>query len=214
MSDSKHARPTLVLLVRHGLTETTGRILPGRAPGLHLSEAGRRQAEAAAARIAALGGVGAVYSSPRERARETAEAISAVTGRSVVVNEGLDECDFGIWTGKPLADLRKSPEWQDVQRRPDVFRFPSGESFEEMQARAWETVEGLAARHQGETLVAVSHADVIKAVACKAAGSPLDCFQRIVVGPASITALAFADSFPLVLTLNSTGDDLKALKVQ
>src|SRR5688572_11702654 len=94
--------PTLVLLVRHGQTPTTGSRLPGRAPGLHLADTGREQAEAVAGRLAALGRVDAVYASPLERARETAQPIARVRKLRVKVERGLNECDFGEWTGAEL----------------------------------------------------------------------------------------------------------------
>ena len=204
-------RAVTVLLVRHGATATTGKVLPGRAPGLHLSETGRAQAEAAAARIGALAEVRAVYASPLERARETAAPIARAVGRRVRTVEGLNECDFGDWTGRELADLRRLAAWQQVQHTPSGFRFPGGESFAEMQTRVCGTLGELAARHRGGAIVAVSHADCIKAAAAQAVGTPLDLFQRIVVSPCSITVIAYGAGSPLVLTVNSTGDDLRTL---
>src|SRR5215510_1524085 len=170
----KPAAPTLVLLVRHGLTPTTGAKLPGRAPGLHLSDDGRKQAEVVAERIGALGTVGAVYASPLERARETAAPIAKATGKRVRVLADLNECEFGQWTGRRLSDLRKKKEWRQVQRHPSGFRFPGGESFAEMQVRITGALQGLRARHPGERVVAVSHADPIKAAVTDAMGSHLD----------------------------------------
>ena len=126
---------TLVLFVRHGQTPTTGKLLPGRAPGLHLSDAGRRQAEEAAERLKVLKRVDAVYASPLERARETAAPISQAVGLRTAIDKGLLECDFGDWTGAELKKLMKLPEWSTVQRAPSTFRFPNGESFTEMQTR-------------------------------------------------------------------------------
>lgn len=203
--------PTLLLLVRHGRTGTTGSVLPGRAPGLHLSEQGVAEAEAAAERIARLAPVDAVYASPLERTRETAAPIAKATGRRVRKAEGLLECDFGSWTGRKLSELRKLPEWDLVQRQPSRFRFPRGESFAEMQARMWAELERLAAAHPGGKVVAVSHADPIKAAVAMAAGVHLDLFQRIVISPCSITPLLFTASGPIVLAVNSTGDDLGGL---
>ncbi len=198
--------PTLVLLVRHGKTPTTGATLPGRAPGLHLADEGVAQAERAADRIAALGKVTAVYASPMERTRETAAPIARAVGRRVRTEHGLIECDFGQWTGEKLARLRKLPEWNTVQRYPSGFRFPRGESFAEMQTRTVGALHELVRAHPGETIVAVSHADPIKAAVASALGTHLDLFQRIVVSPCSVTAVLFTPTGPAVLTVNSTGD--------
>lgn len=205
-------RPVTVLLVRHGTTATTGTTLPGRASGLHLSEAGRAQAEAAAARIGALADVRAVYASPLERAQETAAPIAATTGRRVRTAEGLNECDFGAWTGRKLADLRRLAAWKQVQGLPSGFRFPNGESFAEMQTRICGTLGELTARHRGGAIVVVSHADPIKAAVAQAVGTPLDLFQRIVISPCSISVVAYGGGSPVVLTVNSTGDDLRTLR--
>lgn len=209
-SRSTAPRTTKVLLVRHGRTSTTGTVLPGRAPGLHLSDEGRAQAQHAAGRIAALE-VDAVYASPLERTRETAAPIARAVGRRVRSARGLLECDFGDWTGKKLSTLRRRPEWKRVQTSPSTFRFPGGESFDEMAHRIWTEMERLVAAHRGATVVAVSHADPIKAAVAMATGVHLDLFQRIVVSPCSITALLFTDGGPVVLAVNSTGDDLTGL---
>jgi probable phosphoglycerate mutase len=212
MPRQKPTPPTLVLLVRHGQTPTTGRHLPGRAPGLHLSEEGQRQAELAAKRIAELPTVDAVYSSPLERARETAAPIAAARGLKVQVDKGLLECDFGDWTGAELKELFKKPEWTTVQRYPSGFRFPSGESFGEMQVRMSSCLDRLRERHPGGVVVAVSHADTIKAAVTQAMGAHLDLFQRTVISTCSITAIAYSPSGPMVLTVNSTGGSLAELR--
>lgn len=98
-----------------------------------------------------------------------------------------------------------------MQRYPSGFRFPGGESFAEMQQRMVDTLADLVARHPGRAFVAVSHADPIKAAAAHALGTHLDLFQRIVVSPCSVTAVLFGESGPVVLALNSTGDDLRTL---
>ncbi len=220
--------PTLVLLVRHGATPTTGKVLPGRAAGLHLAESGRAQADVVAARLQAWATAGsgaprrrpgargrtapsatstdapAIYASPLERARETAAPIAKALGQRVSVNRGLLECDFGEWTGAELKDLARKPEWSTVQRYPSGFRFPGGESFTAMQARIVDTVATLVSRHRGGSVIAVSHADPIKAVVADALGTHLDLFQRIVVSPCSVTAISYAPTGPTVLAVNST----------
>lgn len=197
-------RPTVVCFVRHATTPTTGKVLPGRARGLHISEEGREQAAAAAARFDGMD-VAAVYSSPLERARETAAPIADVTGREVVLERGLVECDFGEWTGAELSKLRRQPEWNTVQRWPSGWRFPGGESFLDLQQRLQETVLRFSREHPGQLVVAVSHADCIKAVLALALGMPLDSFQRIAVGPCSASAIVLGDEAPGVLAVNSYG---------
>ena len=214
MVRQQHAPPssTLFLLVRHGQTPTTGKVLPGRAAGLHLAEAGVAQAQAAADRIAVLARVDAIYSSPLERARETAAPIGKARGLKVGVDKGLLECDFGEWTGGELKKLMKLPEWNTVQRAPSTFRFPGGESFTEMQGRMIGTIDRLRAAHEGGVVVCVSHADTIKAAVSHAMGTHIDMFQRIVISPCSITAIAYSAGGPVVLTVNSTGGSLAELR--
>ncbi|CAN5702798.1 MAG: MSMEG_4193 family putative phosphomutase [Ilumatobacteraceae bacterium] len=208
---SKPQPPTTILLVRHGQTPTTGKLLPGRARGLHLADAGRQQAERAAERIAELPKVDAVYTSPLERARETAAPIGRVTGHQPRVERGLLECDFGEWTGASLRRLARKREWVTVQRAPSTFRFPGGESFVEMQLRIVTALERLRDRHPGGTIVCVSHADPIKAAVAHALGTHLDLFQRIVIGTCSISTLAWSPFGPIVLAVNSTGRSLTEL---
>ncbi|HZD64615.1 MAG TPA: MSMEG_4193 family putative phosphomutase [Acidimicrobiales bacterium] len=201
---------TLVLYVRHARTPTTGQVLPGRTRGLHLGDEGQAQAEATAARIAALTEgrgerrVEAVYASPMERAKETARPIAKALGLRVTVERSLVECDFGEWTGAELKALAKLPAWRTVQQWPSGFRFPGGESFTEMQARIVGAADRLRSHHPGATVVAVSHADPIKAVVAHALGTHLDLFQRISIAPASVTAIAYGDTGPSVLTVNAT----------
>jgi probable phosphomutase (TIGR03848 family) len=203
-------KPTIVLLVRHGQTATTGHVLPGRAPGLHLSDEGRRQAEAAAARIARLRRVVAVYASPLERARETAMPIARARDLALRIERGLLEVDVGGWTGLRLDRVSRRPEWSTVQRYPSGFRFPDGESFVEMQARVTATLARLVDRHRGQVVVAVSHADPIKAALAHALGLHLDLFQRLAVAPGSITTIAYGTLGPTVLGMNSLGDGVAA----
>ena len=212
MAKTPPSSPTLVLLVRHGRTPTTGTTLPGRAKGLHLADEGRAQAEAVARRIAALEGVAAVYASPLERTRETAKPIAEALGLRVTIDRGLLECDFGDWTGGDLKALRKLPEWATVQNYPSGFRFPGGESFTEMQTRMVGAIERLVAANRGRTIVAVSHADPIKAAVAHALGTHLDLFQRIVVSPCSVSAIAYTATGPAVLAVNST-DELTSLAI-
>jgi broad specificity phosphatase PhoE len=172
-----------------------------------------------AARIAAMASgngrkrrsVAAVYSSPLERTRETAAPIADAAGRHVQVDDGLLELDIGDWTGLDLKAARKRPEWATIQRYPSGFTFPGGESFVDMQARIVACVERLRSAHPGETIVAVSHADPIRAAVAHAMGTHLDLFQRVVISPCSLTAIAYGAGGPMVLTVNSGVDTGAAL---
>lgn len=204
-------RPTLVLLVRHGQTPTTGVTNAGQAPGIHLDARGRRQAETLARRLGALPRIAAVYASPLERARETAAPLARARRLAVRIEPGLSDSDTGRWTGVKLKALRRTPEWRFVQRHPSGFRFPGGESFVEIQARVASTLARLVERHRGAIIVAVSHADPIKIAVAHALGLHLDFFQRIAIAPASVTAIAYRPDGPVVLTVNSTDGDVAGL---
>jgi probable phosphomutase (TIGR03848 family) len=197
-----------VVLVRHGKTPTTGSVLPGRAPGLHLADAGRAQAEAVAERVGGLARVDEVVASPLERTRETARPIARARGLKVRVDRGLLECDFGEWTGRSIKELSRLPEWATVQRYPSGFRFPGGESFREMQLRITAALARLVARHPGGVVVAVSHADPIKAAVADALGTHLDLFQRVVISPCSATVISYGAGGPSVLTVNSVAGEV------
>ena len=178
---------TTLLLIRHGETPTTGKVLPGRAPGLHLSERGRVQASRVAARLER---VDAVYASPLERARETALPTCERFSHELLLDDALLEADFGTWTGASLTELAKLPEWKVVQERPQEFRFPGGESFVEMQDRVVAGLRGIASRHPDEVVACFSHADPIKAALVHFTGRGWGAFQKIPVEPCSISELA------------------------
>jgi probable phosphoglycerate mutase len=204
---------TLIIMVRHGKTPSTGKLLPGRAKGLHLSDTGIQEALVVADRLSKIKKVAAIYASPLERARETAAPIAKALKQKVIINKGLLECDFGDWTGEELAKLMKLPEWSNVQRAPSTFRFPKGESFTEMQTRMVSTLDDLREKHSGGVVICVSHADPIKAAVAHAMGTHIDLFQRIVISTCSVTAVSYSSFGPVVLTVNSTGGDLSELRM-
>ncbi len=200
-------------MVRHGKTPSTGKLLPGRAKGLHLSDVGKQEALDVAQRLGNLKNVSAIYASPLERARETAAPTAKLLNQKVLINKGLFECDFGDWTGKELSKLMKLPEWSTVQRAPSTFRFPNGESFTQMQTRMTSTLDALRVKHRGGTVICFSHADPIKAAVAHAMGTHLDLFQRIVISTCSVSAVSYSGFGPVVLTVNSTGGDLSELRM-
>lgn len=195
----------LLLLVRHALTDHTGRWLTGWSPGVHLSGVGRRQVEGLVERLRPLR-IAAVYSSPVERSLETARPIAASQGLRVRVREGLGEVRYGEWEGRRLRTLARTRLWAQVRARPSQARFPGGEAIRETQARAVEAVEEIRESHPRGVVAAVSHGDIIKLVAAHLAGVHLDLYQRIAVGPASVSAFWLGDGGPFLLRLNDTGD--------
>lgn len=198
------AKTLRVLLVRHGQTPTTGTVLPGRAPGLHLSDAGRSQAERVAERLTPVKPA-AVYTSPLERARETVEPTERALELTAFVEPALIECDFGDWTGQELSKLARLKQWRTVQSAPSTFRFPSGESFVELQTRMIALMERLRREHAGQTVACFSHADPIKALLTHALGTHLDHFQRVDVGTGSISVIDWPSrGAPVVRSVNST----------
>ena len=197
----------LFLLIRHGENEYVkkGR-LAGRMPEIHLNEKGRAQAQAVADLLlkrAANTPVRYIYSSPLERALETADPIAQAFHAEIVPRPGLIETETGEWTGKTIKGLTRLKQWRTVQRNPSLFRFPEGESFAEAQFRMCQELKALGAGHEDKDIfICVSHSDPIKLAIAYFIGLPLDQFQRLSVSTASVNALFIGDSGILLLTLN------------
>ena len=201
--------PTRLILVRHAVTAHTGPLLSGRMPGIHLSDKGVGQAEAAATRLAKLP-IAAIYASPIERTTQTAQCIAAHHAMDVSPLPGVIEADYGDWTGGKIADLAKTDEWRVVQVAPSRAQFPGGESIRAMQARMVDALDAIVAAHPHETVVVVSHADPIKSAIAHYTGMHLDLFQRVHVSPASVTVFDFHAYGCMLVKCNDTGglDDL------
>jgi probable phosphoglycerate mutase len=208
---------TLVLLVRHGLTATTGNVLTGWTPGIPLDDRGREQARALAARLGPVQ-LDAIITSPLERCRQTAEAIAATgEGRPLPVKEDerFGECHYGDWTGQPLKKLAKEPLWRVVQAHPGAVRFPGadGESMMDMQHRAVSAVRDWNERLGPNAVYLVcSHGDVIKSVIADGLGMHLDMLQRIQVDPCSLTAIRYTPLRPFLVRMNDTGGGVDSLR--
>jgi probable phosphomutase (TIGR03848 family) len=193
---------TVFLLVRHAVTSHTGHKLTGWAPGVHLSEDGLAQAEAVAEQLAKAP-IKAIYSSPIERTLETAQAVASRHRIEVQVLDDIGEVQYGTWTNRSLKTLARTKLWAKVQGFPSAARFPGGETLREVQARAIAELERIQARHPKQMVCVVSHADVIKLVVAHYLGVHIDLFQRIAIGPASVSAVAVNDQGPMVLSVNA-----------
>jgi probable phosphomutase (TIGR03848 family) len=195
---------TVLLLVRHGVADATGRRLYGRAEGVHLSERGRAQAEDVARRLSSLP-VEAVYTSPLDRCRETAEPIARARRLRPATMPDLLETDTGGWTGRTFGQIRRTRLWRRIRTVPSTARFPDGESLTEVQARAVRALAEIAEGHPRGLVAAVSHGDPIRLALAHYAGVPLDLFQRLEVAPASVSAVALGAGAPMILRVNDTG---------
>jgi probable phosphoglycerate mutase len=200
----------LLLMVRHGLTDVTKTRLVGRLPGVNLNARGRAQAISAADRIAGLP-VAAIYSSPLERAVQTALPLAERLHLEPVVTPGLLEVDYGEFAGQEYKALQKTELWKLVHIQPSAVRFPGGESLREAQDRIVGAVEDIAAGHSREVVVAFSHADPIRLAVAHFCGIHLDLYQRLTVFPGSVSALHLGQGLPTLVRLNdaATLEDLK-----
>jgi len=196
---------TLLLLIRHGLTDATGKRITGWTPGIHLSDRGREQAERLAERLAGVP-IRAIYSSPLERCTETAAPLAAAAGREIVVREDLGEVRYGDWTNRPLSRLVRTRLWRTIQQVPSGARFPGGESLLEVQERTVREAGRIVGEHPRAAVAVFSHGDPIRLLLAHFAGVHPDLFQRLAVDPASVSAVAAGDGVPRILRVNDTGD--------
>jgi probable phosphomutase (TIGR03848 family) len=192
---------TVVLMVRHASHDRLGKMLCGRMPGVRLSEEGREEAEALGRRLSARR-LAAVYASPLERARETAEPIARAQQLEVTVDPDLNEIDFGGWTGLPFEELHAEPAWPLWNSRRDLARPPGGETMLEVQARLVRFLERLRQRHAEAEVAMVSHSDVIKAALAHVLGLSLDHYDRFEISPASVSRVAAGDWGAKVHSIN------------
>jgi probable phosphomutase (TIGR03848 family) len=191
------------LLIRHGENDFVkkGR-LAGRLPEVHLNEKGRKQALALAEKLASAP-IKAIYSSPLERAIETAEPLAKALGLEIIPRPGLLETDCGEWQGQTVKRLARLKLWKMLHQAPSLFRFPGGESVTECQQRMVREIEALRQLHAPDDLVVcVGHSDPLKELVAFYIGLPLDHFQRLSISPASITALCIVEDGSRLLTLN------------
>lgn len=193
---------TYLLLIRHGENDWVGsNRLAGRTPGVHLNEKGMRQAQALADLLEDQP-ISAVFSSPLDRCMETAKPLAHRLGLPVVAEEGVLEVDYGEWRGQNLKDLAKDPAWKMVQHYPSNFRFPEGETLQEVQYRAVAAFNRIHQTFPNQTVAVFSHGDVIRTTLAYYLGTHIDLFQRIAISTASVSVLALANQRPMVLGMN------------
>ncbi len=195
----------LILLIRHGENEytRTGK-LAGWTKGVGLNETGRQQAEALVERLKDAP-IKFIYSSPLERAQETAAPLAQTRALKVTLRAGLGEVQYGEWTGKSLKRLARTKLWRVVQHLPSAMQFPAGESMRGAQLRIVDELERIAQAHPKAAVAVVSHSDPIKLAVAYYLGMPLDLFQRLMIATASVTVLRLGQGQPSLVKLNDTG---------
>lgn len=195
---------TKFLLIRHASTEALGKLLSGRTPGIHLNAQGKEEARQLADRLKGVP-INAIYSSPLERALETAAPIAELHNCPCQIANDFLEIDFGKWTNCSFDDLQNDPQFRRFNTFRSVTRIPGGETMQEAQARFIAGMEKLTLRHNNEVVAILSHSDMIKSAVAYYAGISLDMFQRIEISPASVSVIdLFADAVRIV-SINNSG---------
>jgi broad specificity phosphatase PhoE len=182
---------TTIILIRHAEHDGVGRMLTGRAAGIALNARGREQARRLAAELAPRR-IAHVISSPRLRARQTAQPIAEACALPLAIGADFDELDYGDWTGRSFAELSNEPQWRRWNEQRATSRPPRGESMAELQARVLRGLAAAAAAHPGQSIVIVSHAEPIRAALLHCRGLSLNAFASVPVEPASIVPLSIA----------------------
>jgi ribonuclease H / adenosylcobalamin/alpha-ribazole phosphatase len=175
-----------IMLVRHATCAQMDDVLLGRSLDLPLDERGEGQARALSRRLQVHWPF-TLESSPRRRARHTAGIIAAPRDLPVRIVPQMDEVDFGNWSGRSFAALAADPQWRRWNRYRSVSRTPAGDCIRDVQLRALKHFEALQA--QGGTVVIVTHAEVIRAIALLAMGASIDEYTKVDIAPASVTAI-------------------------
>jgi probable phosphoglycerate mutase len=192
---------TVLHLLRHGEHNLLGRALAGRMEGVGLTERGRAEIAAAAERLATEK-IAAIYASPLQRTRESAEIVADRLGLPITFREDVLELDFGEWTGVTFDSIRAHPHWQAWNTQRSLARIPGGETMRAVQNRSVEAMIEISERHVDETVVLVSHGDVIRAMLLFALGMPLDFYNRIEIAQGSISSISIEPSRIRVLRIS------------
>lgn len=196
---------TTFFLIRHASCGGLGQTLWGRTPGISLNEKGRLEAQRLADRFKNTT-LNAIYSSPMERALQTASEIAHTMNLEVRQSDAANEIDFGEWTGKTFEWLSGDERWRRFNSHRSLRMIPGGESFLEVQNRIVKEIEMLTLRHVEARIAIVSHADVIRAAVAYFAATPIDMLYRFEIAPCSVSAIAVYDDNVTLLTINNFGE--------
>jgi len=193
---------TTFFLIRHASCSGLGQKLWGRTPGVCLNEKGKLQAQRLAQRFNGIK-LQALYSSPLERAVETAETVARSMKLEIKKSYALNEIDYGEWTGKTFEILSTDERWRRYNSRRSTTIIPGGESFLEVQNRVVKELDVLSHQHANARVALVSHADIIRAAVAYFTATPIDMIERIEISPCSVSVLALDEESATLLTINN-----------
>lgn len=189
---------TRILLIRHGATDSAGKILAGRTTGVHLNAEGLRQIQQLGRYVNEHWNLAAIVCSPLERTVETARALDPAEKLPFLMDDRFSEFDFGEWTGKRFDELNGKQMWAEYNRYRSVHGAPGGEGLVDVQARAWKGIRSVCDRFPEATVAVVSHADVIRSILLLVLGMPLDNVLRLDIQPASVSEIRIGAGEPMM----------------
>jgi len=203
---------TTFLLLRHAhsVANKAG-ILAGQLEGIGLSKDGIAQVNKLTSSFENLK-IDRIISSPMQRCLETVESIARSKRKRISIDERLIEMNYGSWSGKKLSKLSRMKEWKVIQTKPSAFRFPQGESFKELEERIESLLKDLTRKYPKETILIITHGDIVKIAASLTVGSGLDNFQKFAVDPCSLTTLSWGSKARMLLTFNQKIVSIKSSK--
>lgn len=202
---------TILLLIRHASNDyLKENRFAGWIPGVHLNAQGQREADALARRLQHIS-LHALYASPLERARDTANAVAICQHLDINIVPALGDGRIGEWEGKLIKEVEHTETWKQIQSKPVGVKIGGGESIDEVQTRMVGAIEKIVAAHPKQIVAVFSHADPIKTVVAHYLKMDLNDFQRIIINPASVTVFFFDEHGAKLFCLNNS-DKLPSFK--
>ena len=203
---------TTFLLLRHAhsVANKAG-ILAGQLEGIGLSKDGIAQVNKLTSSFENLK-IDRILSSPMQRYLETVEGIARSKRKRISIDKRLIEMNYVSWSGKKLSKLSRMKEWKVIQTKPSAFRFPQGESFKELEERIESLLKDLSRKYPKETILIITHGDIVKIAASLTVGSGLNNFQKFAVDPCSLTTLSWGSKARMLLTFNQKIVSIKSSK--
>lgn len=193
---------TILILIRHGDNEfLKHHKLPGQLPGIHLNKKGLEQADLLAETLKTVP-IKAIYSSPLERAVETATPLARVKNLDIQQISDLMDTNVGKWAGRSLTGLRRSRQWKILQNNLSDFQFPEGETIQQVQDRVMKILHKIVPNNIKDTIAIISHADPIRLAIAFYLGLPIENFQKITISPGSVTILHSDQKMTRLLATN------------